>query len=63
MPPYFVCEADPDKLWDRPRACGSGTRWLPSLFRGQTVLQKPVSIEMLKDAIDQIIGQHASEEQ
>jgi CheY-like chemotaxis protein len=41
---------------------GDGTRWLPSLFRGQTVLQKPVSIEMLKDAIDQIIGQHASEE-
>jgi DNA-binding response OmpR family regulator len=41
---------------------GDGTRWLPSLFRGQTVLQKPASIEMLNDAIDQIIGQHASEE-
>jgi CheY-like chemotaxis protein len=40
---------------------GDGTRWLPSLFRGQTVLQKQVSIEM-KDAIDQIIGRHASEE-
>ena len=35
---------------------GYGTRWLPSLFRGQTVLEKPVSIERLKDAIDEIVG-------
>ena len=41
---------------------GYGTRWLPSLFQGQTVIEKPISIETLRDAIDEIIGPTASEE-
>ncbi|WP_036050466.1 response regulator [Bradyrhizobium sp. Tv2a-2] len=35
---------------------GNGTRWLPSLFRGHAVLEKPISIEKLEEMIDGIVG-------
>jgi hypothetical protein len=35
---------------------GNGMRWLPSLFRGHTVLEKPISIEKLEETIDRIFG-------
>src|ERR1700758_1962473 len=38
----------------------SGTRWLPSLFRGHSVLQKPISIEELKETIEAIIDPEAT---
>jgi len=38
----------------------SGTRWLPSPFRGHAVLQKPISIEKLKETIDAIIDPGAT---
>ena len=39
---------------------GSGTGWLPSVFRGHSVLQKPISIEELKETIDAIIDPQAT---
>jgi CheY-like chemotaxis protein len=35
---------------------GNGTRWLPSLFRGHAVLEKPISIEKLEETIGEIVG-------
>src|ERR1700751_3503296 len=40
---------------------GSGTGWLPSVFRGHSVLQKPISIEELKETIDAIIDPEGPE--
>ena len=38
----------------------SGMRWLPSRFRGHSVLQKPISIEELKETIEAIIDPEAT---
>lgn len=40
---------------------GYGAQWLPSLFRRRPVLEKPVSLDRLRDTIDTLLSASAND--